>query len=248
MYFHRLRTKCIVSLVVIMLTCTFSCVPAPPEVETAPSGLSSPETGPVNVPPVIHGLTADTHVMVHSTGEIICKAEDPDGDSLSFKWSTDSGTIRGTGDNVTWTSPEVPGVSTVSVMVRDGRGGKAVTSIRIMVTDTPNRPPVIEHFEIHVQYPHLDLTVYPEMPIIERINPLVKVSRLVDIECIATDPDGDGMTFTWEIPAGKLTGQGEHIQWLAPTEPQRYIIRVTVTDTEGHTDTAKLAIDVECCI
>ena len=248
MSFHRLRIKCIISLAVIMLTCIVSCVPPSPEVETAPPGLPLPETKPVNIPPVIHSLTADTNVMVRSTGEIICEAEDPDRDSLTFSWSADSGTIRGTGDNVIWTSPEVPGVSTVVVTVKDGRGGEAVASIHITVTDTPNRPPVIERFEIHVQYPDTKLTVYPEIPIIERTNPLVKVSRLVDIECIASDPDNDTLTFTWDIPAGKLAGEGENIQWLAPTEPQRYIIRVTVTDTEGNTDTAKLAIDVECCI
>jgi chitinase len=231
-----------------MLTCTVTCVPVSPGVETAPPDLPPPETEPTNSPPVIHSLTADNKVMVRSTGEIICKADDPDGDNLSFSWSADSGTIRGTGDNVTWTSPEVPGVSTVEVTVKDGEGGEAVASLHITVTDTPNRPPEIEQLDIQVQYPPAKLTVYPEIPIIERTNPLVKVSRLVDITCIASDPDDDTLSFTWDIPAGKLAGEGENIQWLAPTEPQRYIIRVTVTDTEGNTDTAKLAVDVECCI
>ena len=248
MSFHSPHTKCIISLAVIILTCIVSCVPVAPEVETAPSDLPPPETESVNAPPVIHSLTADTKVMVSSTGEIICKADDPDGDSLTFSWSADSGIIRGRGDSVTWTAPELPEISTVEVTVKDNNGGEAVASIRITVTDTPNRPPVIEYLEIQVQYPPSKLTIYPEIPIIERTNPLVKVSRLVDIECIASDPDDDKLTFTWDIPAGKLTGEGEHIQWLAPTEPQRYIIKITVTDTEGNTDNAKLAVDVECCI
>ena len=248
MSFRKPSILSAISLAVFILTCTASCIPASPEVETVPPHPSPPEIVLANAPPVIHSLTADTKVMVRSTGEIICMADDPDGDSLLFSWSADSGMIRGTGDNVTWTSPEIPGVSSITVTVKDGNGGEAVASIRISVTDTPNRPPVIEHFEIQVQYPPAKLTVYPEIPVIERTNPLVKVSRLVDIECIASDPDDDTLTFTWDIPAGKMTGEGTHIQWLAPTEPQRYIIRVTVTDTEGNTDTAKLAVDVECCI
>jgi chitinase len=186
--------------------------------------------------------------MILSTNAIICEAEDPDSGNLTFNWSADSGMIRGTGDNITWTSPEIPGISTITVAVKDSNGGEAVASIQITVTDTPNRPPVIESLEIQVQYPPAKLAVYPEIPVIERTNPLVKVSRLVDITCIVSDPDDDDLTFTWDIPAGKLAGEGKNVQWLAPTEPQRYIIKVTVTDTEGNTDTAKLAIDVECCI
>ena len=248
MFFQMLRTKCTISLAVIMLICTGSCVPVPPEIETAPPDLPPPEIKSANAPPVIHSLTADTKVMVRSTSEIICEADDPDGDNLLFNWSADSGIVRGTGDTVTWTAPELPGISIVTVTVKDNNGGEAVASIHITVTDMSNRPPVIERLEIQVQYPPTKLTVYPEIPIIERTNPLVKVSRLVDIECIASDQDDDKLTFTWDIPAGKMAGEGEHIQWLAPTEPQRYIIRVTVIDTEGNTATAKLAIDVECCI
>ena len=229
-------------LAAVMLTLCIACVPALPVDEETPVSEPTTTHEPVNNPPVISGFTADIKVMVLSTSEITCNAYDRDSDTLTFIWSPGHGTVQGTGNNVVWTAPGFAGIVTVTVTVLDGKGGEAVDSVSIMVTDQPNRPPVIERFSIFVQYPRDEMTIDPDIPIIERENPLVKVSRLVDIECVASDPDDDNLTFTWEITAGKLAGEGAEIQWLAPTEPQRYIIKVTVTDEEGNQDTAKIAI------
>jgi hypothetical protein len=245
---HALFKKFAVCVAVFILSCAGACAPAPVTEKTAPLPSHESSAAPQNRLPVIHNLAADTKVIVHSTSEIVCSAEDPDGDTLSFTWSATDGTIEGKNSTVTWTAPGVPGTCTVTVTVRDENGGEVTDSVSIAVTGTPNRPPVIESFNILVHQPHAELTIDPDTPIIERQNPLVKVSRLVDIECIASDPDGDNLVFEWDIPSGKLIGHGEKVQWLASTEPQRYIIIVTVTDENGGQDTAKLAIDVECCI
>ena len=115
MSFNELRTKCTISLAVIMLTCAVSCIPALPDVDTSPPNLPPSKTGHANLPPVIHSLPAHIKVMVRSTNEIICKADDPDGDILAFDWSAGNGIIHGSGNNVTWTAPGTPGVSTITV-------------------------------------------------------------------------------------------------------------------------------------
>jgi len=49
----------------------------------------------------------------------------------------------------------------------------------------------------------------------------------------ASDPDGDALTFMWEVSGGLIAGNDIEALWLAPTEPGRYTIAVTVTDGKG---------------
>ena len=248
MSIYTLSRKITVCTALFTMSVFCACVPSPTAEETSPVPAPELPAAPENRLPVIHSINADTTVMVHSISEITCNAVDPDGDMLSFIWSAADGTIDSENSTVTWTAPEMPGTFTIMVTVRDENGGEVTDSVYIAVTDTPNHPPVIESFNIVVHEPHAELTIDPDTPIIERQNPMVKVSRLVDIDCIASDPDNDTLSYEWDIPAGKLIGHGKKVQWLASTEPQRYIIRVTVTDENGGQVTVKLAIDVECCI
>ncbi len=63
-------------------------------------------------------------------------ASDPDGDPLTYEWSVNNGTIIGSGATVTWDpsfcSPYC--TATVTVTVRDGRGGSATTSASYSVS------------------------------------------------------------------------------------------------------------------
>jgi hypothetical protein len=245
---HLLYKNVALYFAIFVLCCTATCIPAPAGEEMVPSPAPLAPVAPENRLPVIQSLTASAKVMVNSDTTVTCKADDPDGDRLVFIWSATGGTIEGQGSTATWSAPEVPGIFTVNVTVKDEHGGEVTDSVKVAVTDTPNRPPVIESFDILVHEPHAELTIDPATPIIERQNPVVKVSRLVDIECNAVDPDKDKLEYEWDIPAGKVIGHGEKIQWLASTEPQRYIIIVTITDGNGGQATAKLAIDVKCCI
>lgn len=57
---------------------------------------------------------------------VTAKAADPDGDSLSYEWSTTDGKIAN--DNVNpmiWTAPDTAGSYTIYVIVKDGNGGQA---------------------------------------------------------------------------------------------------------------------------
>jgi hypothetical protein len=93
-----------------------------------------------NHPPVITGLTIDGAPPLKEntarqwvTKTIQCKAGDPDGDTLSYLWRATGGKITGEGSTVSWTSPGVNGEYTVTVVVSDGRDGKAEGSITFKV-------------------------------------------------------------------------------------------------------------------
>jgi hypothetical protein len=93
-----------------------------------------------NQPPAITGLTRDgsppaeeNRIRQWVTVTIQCNAQDPDGDNLSYLWRATGGKITGEGNTVGWTSPGVNGDYTVTVMVIDGRGGRAEASMTFKV-------------------------------------------------------------------------------------------------------------------
>jgi hypothetical protein len=62
-----------------------------------------------------------------SAGEqaiVSCEASDPDGDALSYSWSSSAGQISGSGSIVTWTAPQITGDYSISCTVSDGHGGE----------------------------------------------------------------------------------------------------------------------------
>jgi hypothetical protein len=91
--------------------------------------------GPENAAPVITSLTA-LPAVVEPDGysEIACSAVDPDGDSLSFSWAADHGTITGSGDSITWYAPATAGTYGVEVTVSDSRGGSVSDTALIEVS------------------------------------------------------------------------------------------------------------------
>lgn len=87
-----------------------------------------------NQPPVITSLAGDAErIRVWRTMTIECIAEDPDGDELTFIWSSTRGPIQGEGSRVRWTAPGATGDYTVTVRVNDGRGGEAEASVDFTV-------------------------------------------------------------------------------------------------------------------
>ena len=84
----------------------------------------------VNRPPRVTSLIADVDWLTSSRNcQVECAAEDPDGDELSYEWSTNGGDISGTGSMVTWTAPKNGGKVNVIVTVSDSRGGVASKSV-----------------------------------------------------------------------------------------------------------------------
>jgi hypothetical protein len=88
------------------------------------------EPSPVveNRPPFIMQLIPDSWSTVAGTNTMIgtnitCDAFDTDGDTISFSWEANEGTITGTGKEVQWLIPAEPGIYVITVTVNDGKGG-----------------------------------------------------------------------------------------------------------------------------
>ncbi|MEW5766019.1 MAG: PKD domain-containing protein [bacterium] len=75
-----------------------------------------------NQPPVINDLSAyPTTVETGDTTTITVKAEDADGDALTYSWIYEPGSITGRGESITWTAPPTAGAYTITVTVDDGQ-------------------------------------------------------------------------------------------------------------------------------
>lgn len=88
-----------------------------------------------NSPPTAD-LTGPSSLSLNQQGSFDASgSSDPDGDSLSYSWSVDSGSISGSSGIESWGSP---GSYTVSVTVSDGNGGSDTASVNVDVSDESN--------------------------------------------------------------------------------------------------------------
>ena len=55
-------------------------------------------------------------------------------------------------------------------------------------------------------------------------------SATVAVKCIAADPDGDQLEYTWKVSGGQVSGSGSEIQWTAPAAAGNYSIECSVAD------------------
>lgn len=88
-----------------------------------------------NNSPVIENVYIDPLIItVGSTATIKVTAVDPDGDALSYDWSSALGDIIGSGSEVRYTAAFCcVGLNTITVTVSDTKGAKVSNDIRIEI-------------------------------------------------------------------------------------------------------------------
>lgn len=181
---------------------------------------------PTNEPPVISSLTANQKsVSPSGSCQLECIVSDPDGDSLSYIWSASEGNVSGEGSVATWIAPHVPGAYTLTVEITDGRGGEATKQLTIGVA--VNHPPVIDSLTTEWQ--------------------MVRKATTSTIQCIASDPDGDELSYIWSVDGGNISGEGPIVTWVAPNAYGTYTVTVTVTDSRGGEASESISIQVCSC-
>ena len=84
-------------------------------------------------------------------------------------------------------------------------------------------------------------------PVISSLTPSqtqVYPSGTVEIQCIASDPNGDKINFTWAATGGNFNGAGTSVTWQAPKQYGTYTISVTVDDGKGASSQSSVTLSV----
>jgi outer membrane protein OmpA-like peptidoglycan-associated protein len=120
--------------------------PPPPPATPAPPT----PPAPVNRPPTVKAICDPCTVYVGEKSQLSADANDPDGDPLTYRWTTPSGTL----DNPAivkpvWTAPMTVGSVPATVTVNDGKGGTASDTVTLQVIQRAAKVYTFEdvHFE-----------------------------------------------------------------------------------------------------
>jgi len=186
--------------------------------------------------PVITSLEAEAEWTAPLDSlQVTCNASDPDGDELSYEWSTTGGNITGTGSEVIWTAPEELGMYDITVVVEDGQGRKDTESIVLIASNGP--PPIIE-----------DLIVTAEHQYLKETTTGYTVLKMMEyyIECIASGTNGE-LVYEWSCDDGEISGEGSMITWTAPDTEGAVTVKVKVFDGIGNWVRENVAFEVVRC-
>jgi hypothetical protein len=66
----------------------------------------------------------------------------------------------------------------------------------------------------------------------------------LQVTCIASDPDGDELSYEWSASGGGISGTGAVVTWTAPLDSGVYHVIVVVTDGYGGSDTRTVPVSV----
>ena len=90
----------------------------------------------LNNPPKIDTISiiSNGQIVTSTTYDVTATAADPDGDSLSYEWTVNAGTVKGLQSNpLKWTTPNKAGTYQISLKVSDGKGGEDTKTMNIDV-------------------------------------------------------------------------------------------------------------------
>ena len=186
-----------------------------------------PQTPPhYNNPPIISSVTVTPEsISPDETATVTVSATDPEGDTLIYFYETTGGIVVGAGAEVTYHPPHIAGNYLINVKVSDGELYSSEKSA-----------------EISVRFPDLN-----NAPVLKTITPsayTVNPGDIVSIEVTAADEDMDPLTYHYEPSAGKISGSGEEVEWIAPEYTGEFAITIWVSDLEESSEKKTITISV----
>jgi outer membrane protein OmpA-like peptidoglycan-associated protein len=118
--------------------------PAPPPPPPPPAPVAQ------NRPPTVRARCEPCTVYIGRTSTVSADAQDPDGDTLTYRWSATAGALNiASARQTPWTAPMVEGPVPVTIRVDDTKGGSASDVVTIQVIKEAVREVVFEdvHFD-----------------------------------------------------------------------------------------------------
>jgi hypothetical protein len=182
----------------------------------APSSQNRPPVASVVAPP---NAQAGSQVSLDGSG-----STDPDGDSLTFKWTQTGGPTvalsSATAAQVQFAAPTVTADTALSFRldINDGQGHSASANATVTIVPvSSNNPPVANAGSAQT----------------------VSAGAMVTLTGSATDPDGDALTYRWAQTAGPTVALNgattATVKFTAPTVsvPTAFTFSLTATDSHG---------------
>jgi hypothetical protein len=75
----------------------------------------------------------------------------------------------------------------------------------------------------------------------------VFMGKETTLTCVAKDPDGDKLTYTWQVRDGAIKGEGSRVTWTAPPSEENFKISCIATDSKGKKSRpSEIIVKVEC--
>jgi outer membrane protein OmpA-like peptidoglycan-associated protein len=166
-----------------------------------------------NDPPTVACSVDKASILQADTTMVHAKGSDPDGDTLTYSWSTSGGKITGTGGATTFDATGVtPGKYTVTATVKDKKHSASCSS---------------------------DITVLKRnyAPVVASVEPStfdITQGESVNLRCIATDANNDPLTYSWTVEGQKLAAAVPQITFGSEgRNPGSYTVTCTASDGEA---------------
>ncbi len=167
-----------------------------------------------NYPPRIKSLSPDSsNILTSNSINVYCTVEDKNNDTLSFIWSANQGIITGSGSQVRYTAPNIPGDFIIQCIIDNNHGGRDTAKITIKVSVFINQPPVINK--------------------IKAVPRKINLNSQSVLSCFASDADNDTLSYSWTSVSGIITGTGSSVSWNSPSISGNYYIACSVSDNHG---------------
>jgi chitinase len=147
------------------------------------------------------------------TAQLSVSATAPDGRPLTYSWQAPANwSLSPNGSTATLTDPNEPGQSaTIEVTVEAENGNTASASL--LVSTERNTQPIIQN--------------------INTTPSAVEPSGTMTVQVLATDPDGDSLTYNWSSPSDWSASQdGDTLTLTAPNQ-HSVVGTVDVTVSDG---------------
>ena len=178
-----------------------------------------------NYPPRIKSLAmADSVAVINSTILMYCTAEDRETGQLDYEWAIENDPYPGD-ETLEWNVPFEPDEYEIRCKVTDEGGMSDETTIIAKVVEKINYPPAIE-----------SITSDPRV---------IMIGETSQVTCLASDQNGDQISYTWQTQSGNITGSGQTITFHAPESQGVFYITCEVSDSEGAKDTDSLSVLVK---